>query len=176
MRADAGLTHSQFLPYLLNRVVGQINAPMQRSLRRRGMTMTHWRVLGFLVERDGLIISELADRTVTDQATLSRALDRLEGRGMIRRVSSPLDSRQVQIHLCDAGRDEYRELRSIAAEIEAWAFRDMPEEHQRTLRECLGMLSASMVARPFEPGEPEGRPAVPAPHRDDGAAVAREVA
>ena len=144
------LTHSQYLPYLLNRVVSQINAPMQRELRRRGMTMTHWRVLGFLVEQDGLIISDLADRSVTDQATLSRALDRLEAREMIRRVHSAVDSRQVQIYLCEAGRREYRRLRRVAAAIEDWAFRDMPAEQLGVLRECLGVLSSSLAERPLE--------------------------
>lgn len=145
-------THGQYLPYLLNRVVSQINAPMQRALRRRGMTMTHWRVLGFLVERDGLIISELADRTVTDQATLSRALDRLEARALIRREHSMVDSRQIQIHLCDAGRREYHRLRRTAAEIEAWAFRDMSPDQMHGLRLLLADLSASLDARPFASG------------------------
>ncbi|MEZ5650293.1 MAG: MarR family transcriptional regulator [Burkholderiaceae bacterium] len=157
LQADA-LTHSEYLPYLLNRVVSQINAPMQRALRRRGMTMTHWRVLGFLIERDGLIISELADRTVTDQATLSRALDRLEARQLVRREHSPVDSRQIQIHLCDAGRREYLRLRRVAAEIEHWAFHDMPANRLASLRETLRALSVSLSERPSPVAPDRGVP------------------
>ncbi|MEZ5739476.1 MAG: MarR family transcriptional regulator [Burkholderiaceae bacterium] len=140
-------THSEFLPYLLNRVVAQINSPMQRELRRRSMTMTHWRVLGFLVEQDGLIISELADRTVTDQATLSRALDRLEARRMIRRQVSPTDSRQVLIHLCPAGRAEYECLTRVGRQIEDWAFAELSDDQTRQMAQLLQLLSASLGAR-----------------------------
>ncbi|MEZ5659596.1 MAG: MarR family transcriptional regulator [Burkholderiaceae bacterium] len=153
------LTHGQYLPYLLNRVVSQINAPMQRALRRRGMTMTHWRVLGFLVERDGLIISELADRTVTDQATLSRALDRLEARQLVRREPCLVDSRQIRIHLCEAGRREYHRLRRIATEIEDWAFRDMDPQRLAALHASLMELSAALSERPCAMDEPQSRAA-----------------
>jgi len=139
-------THSEYLPYLLNRVVSLINAPMQRELKRRGMTMTHWRVLGFLYERDGLIVSELAERTVTDQATLSRALDRLQERGLIRRQNGQRDSRQTEIHLCDEGRQQYLKLLEFARAIEDWAFEDIDAAHLIALRETLEKMTATLGA------------------------------
>ncbi len=150
-----GQTHSEYLPYLLNRVVTLINAPMQRELKRQGMTMTHWRVLGFLYERDGLIISELAERTVTDQATLSRALDRLQERELIRRQVVAQDSRQTEIHLCDAGRERYLRLRQFAREIEDWAFNDVDAEQLGALRQTLEKMSVTLGA----PAGPELGPA-----------------
>lgn len=137
--------HGDFLPYLLNRVVSQMNAPMQRQLRLRGMTLTHWRVLGFLRDRDDLIISELADRTVTDQATLSRALDRLEERGMITRVVDPQDSRQYKILLTATGRKEYQSLREHGELIEQWALGDLSVTERKALRVLLNRISDSML-------------------------------
>lgn len=142
--AESIRPHSQFLPYLLNRVVSQINSPMQRHLRKRGMTLTHWRVLGFLRERDGLIISELADHTVTDQATLSRALDRLEERGWIERVVALSDSRQFEVHLTAAGRDQYEALAEHGQAVEAWALRKLSAQETNQLRETLDRISDSM--------------------------------
>lgn len=139
-------THSEYLPYLLNRVVSLINAPMQRELKRRGMTMTHWRVLGFLYERDGLIISELAERTVTDQATLSRALDRLQDRDLIRRQNGQRDSRRTEVHLCDEGRQQYLDLLHFARAIEDWAFEDIDSNHLTALRETLEKMTATLGA------------------------------
>ena len=139
-------THSEYLPYLLNRVVSLINAPMQRELKRRGMTMTHWRVLGFLYERDGLIVSELAERTVTDQATLSRALDRLQDRDLIRRRNGQQDSRRTEIHLCDEGRRQYLDLLQFARAIEDWAFEDIDSGHLVALRETLEKMTATLGA------------------------------
>ncbi len=139
-------THSEYLPYLLNRVVALINAPMQRELKRQGMTMTHWRVLGFLYERDGLIISELAERTVTDQATLSRALDRLQQRKLIRRQVVRQDSRQTEIYLCDAGRVQYLQLLEFARAIEDWAFEAIAPGELDQLRGTLEKMSVTLQA------------------------------
>lgn len=140
-------THSEFLPYLMNRVVGQINAPMQLQLRQRGLTMTHWRVLGFLCERDGLIISELADRTLTDQATLSRALDRLQARGLIQRRVAREDSRRIEVHLCAAGRVLNAELARCARLVEDWAFAGMSADELEQLHRLLSRLSGVLTHR-----------------------------
>ena len=136
--------HAEFLPYLLNRVVSQINAPMQRKLRQRGMTLTQWRVLGFLRDRDNLIISELADRTVTDQATLSRALDRLEEREMIERVVDDQDSRQFKVHLTPVGKREYESLSKHGDAVEAWAMGNLSKSERELLRVLLNQVSDSM--------------------------------
>ncbi|MEZ5729869.1 MAG: MarR family transcriptional regulator [Burkholderiaceae bacterium] len=151
-RARTGDAHRDFLPYLLNRLVAQINAPMQQTLRLRGLTMTHWRVLGFLAERDGLIVSELADRTMTDQATLSRALMRLEARGLVERVAGADDSRMVEIHLLPPGRRVYDALCVSAREVEAWAFAELDPLERDRLRATLEALGESMASRAFRGG------------------------
>lgn len=146
---DVDASHGEFLPYLLNRVVARLNAPMQQELARRGLTMTHWRVLGFLNERDGLVVGELAERTITDQATLSRALTRLEARGLVERVAGEADSRFVEIHLLEAGRALYRDVVRVARRLEDWAFGDMPAGELRALRRTLEKLNGSLSARSF---------------------------
>lgn len=145
-------SHGEFLPYLLNRVVSQINTPMQRHLRQRGMTLTHWRVLGFLRERDGLIISELADHTVTDQATLSRALDRLEERGFIERIVDADDSRQFEVYLTNNGRQQYEAMAKHGKVIEARALSDLSTQERDMLRQLLDRVSDSMRVSSPSPG------------------------
>ena len=49
--------HETFMPYVLNRTTGAVNADFQVVLRNHGMTLLHWRVLAFLRETDGLGIS-----------------------------------------------------------------------------------------------------------------------
>ena len=65
--------HHHFLPYLINRVTSFLNVEFQKVLDGYGLTLTHWRVLAFLAEQDGLSVSALADATVTEQSTLSNA-------------------------------------------------------------------------------------------------------
>ena len=138
--------HTDFLPYLLNRVVSQLNAPMQKMLQKRAMTLTHWRILGILSQEDRLTISALAELSVTDQATLSRALDRLEQRQMIRRQADTDDSRQFRVTLLARGRKEYREISAYAQQVQAWAFREMSGPDRTRLRQMLLALDDSMTA------------------------------
>ena len=61
------------------------------------------RILARLLKGDGLTQRELADECMLDAATLSRALDRLEEMGLIRRVENPGSRRSYLVRLTDAG-------------------------------------------------------------------------
>lgn len=64
------------------------------------------RILIRLLQGDGLTQRELADACMLDAATLSRALDRLEEMGLIRREEHPGSRRSYLVRLTDAGREK----------------------------------------------------------------------
>ena len=110
MRSDDYPGHGQFLPYLINKAATLLNVQLQKILEPQGLTLTHWRVLAFLgseTQPDGLTIGALAEATMTEQSTLSRALKPLEERGLIRRQASKADNRAVHIYLAAKGRQTF---------------------------------------------------------------------
>ncbi|NMG67607.1 MarR family transcriptional regulator [Azoarcus indigens] len=136
--------HHHFLPYLINRVTSFLNVEFQKVLDGYGLTLTHWRVLAFLAEQDGLSVSALADATVTEQSTLSRALMNLENRGYIRREPSPEDNRSVNIFLVPEGRAVFDLVLMRALTIEAAALEGIPAAELETLRDVLLRIASNL--------------------------------
>jgi DNA-binding MarR family transcriptional regulator len=68
------------------------------------LTTPKMRALAVLSVIDGLVINRLAVYAITEQSTLSRALDALETEGLIRRAQDRQDSRASRVWITDEGR------------------------------------------------------------------------
>jgi DNA-binding MarR family transcriptional regulator len=97
----------QFAPYLMNRIMGRYNANLREVLRRHGLTIPQVRTLAVLSVMDGVTVNDLSVYTVIEQSTLSRTLDALERRGLVRREPGVLDSRVRHVFLTQDGRAEF---------------------------------------------------------------------
>jgi len=102
--------HGLFLPYLLNKTTAVLNIKLQKILDQENLTLTQWRVLAFLSHQDDLTMGELAQNTMTEQSTLSRALRGLEEQGFVRRETNSTDTRAVQVHLQARGHQAFDHL------------------------------------------------------------------
>ena len=100
----------QFAPYLMNRIMGRYNASLREDLAKLGLTTPKMRALAVLSVIDNLAISRLAVYAITEQSTLSRALDALEADGLVRRTADPDDSRATRISITEAGRAAFETL------------------------------------------------------------------
>jgi DNA-binding MarR family transcriptional regulator len=132
--------HNRFLPYVLNRVTNRLNADFQTALRKRGMTLTHWRVLAFLNETDGLGVSALGDRTVTDQSTLSRALQQMERQGLVERLANSADNRFVEVHVTTRGKVLFAEILPLALQLRDRALDGLAEADRERLLDLLSQI------------------------------------
>ncbi|MCF8200210.1 MAG: MarR family transcriptional regulator [Sulfuritalea sp.] len=137
---DAYSGHSRFLPYVLNRVTNRLNADFQTALRERGLTLTQWRVLAFLNEADGLGVSALGDCTVTDQSTLSRALQQMERQGLVERLTDPADKRFVEVHVTSRGQILFGEILPLALQLRDRALDGLAETDRERLLDLLSQI------------------------------------
>jgi DNA-binding MarR family transcriptional regulator len=69
------------------------------------LTVTQLRLLGILLDDEGLSNADLADRLLVTRPSVSALLDRLERGGFIRRETSPVDRRGIRIFLEPRGRE-----------------------------------------------------------------------
>jgi DNA-binding MarR family transcriptional regulator len=137
--ADIGLMN--FAPYLMNRIMGRYNASFREELAGLGLTTPKARALAVLSVTEAPLIGELAVYTVTEQSTLSRALDQLQDDGLIRRATDPDDSRATRITITDAGREVFADLWPHMHAAQDRMFRDIPEgERQAFLATLQKML------------------------------------
>lgn len=72
-----------------------------------GLSLAEYEVMAFLSEApDGRMRpSELARQSRISPSALTRRIDRLEGRGLVRRERCPNDARGAYVVLCPEGRD-----------------------------------------------------------------------
>jgi DNA-binding MarR family transcriptional regulator len=127
--AQIGLAN--FAPYLMNRIIGRYNAGFKDELAEMGLTTPKARSLAVLSVIDGPLIGELSVYTVTEQSTLSRALDQLQAEGMIRRETDPEDSRATRVFITDAGRAVFADLWPHMHDAQERMFRDIPDSERQ---------------------------------------------
>ena len=93
-----------YLPYLVARASFVILRDFHALLKPRRMRVPEWRVLATLSAGGGYTVGALALATLFKQPTLSKLLDRLERRGLVRRVAGGMDLRQALVEITARGR------------------------------------------------------------------------
>lgn len=111
------------LPIMLLRAREALMRRIRPFLAEHGLTEQQWRVLRVLDEAGPLEPTELGERCVVLTPSLTRILNALERRGMVRRERHPTDRRKQVIHLDAAGSDAIAAIephaRAIYEELEA---------------------------------------------------------
>jgi DNA-binding MarR family transcriptional regulator len=139
---EVGLTN--FAPYLMNRIMGRYNAGLRDEMADLGLTTPKARALSVLSVVEGPLIRELAVFTVTEQSTLSRALEQLDEGGMIRRETDADDSRATRVFITEAGRLAFETLWPHMASAQARMFRGIPEDERRAFVGTLQKMLANI--------------------------------
>ena len=81
-----------------------LNKVYRGLLRDLDLTYLQYLVMLVLWEKDEINVSEICTRLSLETTTLTPLLKRLEARGLIQRVRSPRDERQVIVSLTAGGR------------------------------------------------------------------------
>ena len=124
--AEIGLNF--FVPYLVNRIAATWNADLAAELRKFDLTTPQMRVLAVLSINSGLTINELSVLTVTEQSTMSRTLDTLELRNLVKRAPRANDMRVREVQLTPEGRKAFADFWPIMFNRYEQMFRDIGEE------------------------------------------------
>ena len=86
-------------------------------LKPLGLTYTQYIVLLVLWEKDGVSVTEIGERLMLDNGTLSPLLKKLEHAGFITRQRSREDERVVVIRLTEDGRALQEKARDIPMKV-----------------------------------------------------------
>jgi MarR family transcriptional regulator, transcriptional regulator for hemolysin len=136
--AEIGLNF--FVPYLLNRIAATWNADLAEELRKFDLTTPQMRVLAVLSINSGLTINELSTLTVTEQSTMSRTLDVLEERDMVRRRPRASDMRVREVEVTPEGREAFARFWPVMFSRYQSMFRDISEEEFSALAATLSKV------------------------------------
>lgn len=96
---------SRYLLYLLAASSEKASAQFHAHVREQGLRPPEWRVLACLVDNDGLMLTRLAQLSLMEQSRMTRIVDQMDARGLVRRAADDGDKRRVRVRLTEAGRD-----------------------------------------------------------------------
>jgi DNA-binding MarR family transcriptional regulator len=93
-----------FLPYRLSLLSNTVSEGIASAYRdQHGLTVTEWRVLAILGRYAGITASEITERGAMDKVTVSRAVGRLDDKGLVKRTAQHDDRRRVALALTRSG-------------------------------------------------------------------------
>lgn len=116
-----------------------------RRLKAYDVTPEQWVALYRLLEQGGLTQRELADRTFKDKPTITRILDKLERKKLIRRSDSPTDRRVFRIHLTGKGIHLLEQLMAISQQVREDACRGITERELAALKATLDKIWSNLA-------------------------------
>jgi len=133
-----------YLPHLLNRVTREMVRKAENEFRKRGLTVSTWRVLAVLADRGVCGFGELAKFTTIEPATLSRFVEALIRDRLIRRRRSTKDGRAVTITLTEKGEAAFVETLPWALDVQNRLTRNIAPEDLKRLKAMLKTIYANM--------------------------------
>ena len=88
--------------------------------------------------------SELCKGISYDAGAMTRMLDRLEAKGLVRRTRSPDDRRLVNLELTQAGKAAYPRLRAVQLRVLNHSLRDFTLDEARQLEGLLQRMARNV--------------------------------
>ncbi len=136
---------------------------LREGLLHSPYSLTEARILFELGQSNQVTASKLGRELGLDAGYLSRILARLEQQGLLEKVRSENDGRQLLLSLTAAGREAFALLDQRSREEVAEMLEDLSEENQQHLLKAMQTIesllsngfkfSEPFVLRPHEPGD-----------------------
>lgn len=114
---------------------------------RFGLTVLGWRILAILGSQAPLPAKTIAEMVATDQVTISRAIDQLSIKKLIRRRVDPSDRRRQLIRLSDRGVEAYRQIIPLFIAAEDALLSPLSASEAAELRRLLTIVTKRAEAR-----------------------------
>lgn len=118
-------------------------ARVEPRLAAAGLTPTQLGVLEAILHRGPLTQRELGRKVLTSAGNMTDVVDKLEGRGLVRRTRSPRDRRVIPVELTQSGRTLIEGLFPAHARDIAEAMGGLSCEELRVLDGLLRRLGLS---------------------------------
>jgi DNA-binding MarR family transcriptional regulator len=144
--ADFRIADSPF--YLLARTTSRYSIDMENALHTIDMDLPSWRTLMILSERNPSSVSEIAERAVMRLSTMTRVIQRLEKRGLLKVKRRKGDARVTEVYINSKGVSAAHQVRDIASRFYNIAFHDFEAAQIDELNALLRRVFGNLALRP----------------------------
>lgn len=133
----------QSVGYLMRKVLTSILTQADTQLAAHDLTYVQWLPLYKLVMEQGNTLACMARDLGIDPGALTRSLDRLEAKGLVRRERSTEDRRVVHLVLTDEGRLVAQKVPTVLAEVLNGHLRGFSEDEWKLMLQFLTRMQAN---------------------------------
>ena len=137
----------------IRRLVRALRSFEKDAQVRFGLGAAQMFIVHVLSQDDGISLNELAERTATDQSSVSVAVARLVEEGYVRRDVTPADRRRVELSLTSKGKNLVRRAPPAAQEQILAGVTAMPAgdraELTRLLDEVIARIGGADAEAPM---------------------------
>ena len=106
-------TADSSIGYMIRRISSLLSQDLDREFQPCGLTNAQWHPLHKIYWGHASTVAEVARGCELDAGSMTRLLDRLESKQLLRRIRSSDDRRVVNLELTDAGRDVARGIPEV---------------------------------------------------------------
>ena len=131
----------RFMPFRLNRLAAGVSQHLSAVYRERfALEIPDWRVMATVGERGRCTAQHVAGSTRMHKTRVSRAIGRLQRRGLIARQGGAHDGRERLLRLTRSGRRLYARLVPLALARERGLLRALSTAERRGLEAGVAAL------------------------------------
>lgn len=133
----------QSVGYLMRLVLTSIRSQADARLQAHDLTYVQWLPLFKLTLCEGNTVASLSRELEIDPGAMTRSLDRLEAKGLIRRERSTGDRRVVQLALTEEGEKVARKVPAAIIEVLNGHLQGFSEAEWQLLQQFLRRMLAN---------------------------------
>ena len=147
MRQKEQYAPEETIGFLLWDTMRSFTRNFSNRIEQHGVSFGLWPFLRALWEEDGLTQRELSERVRMKGSTTVAAINRLEQKGLVRRVANKKDARKINVFLTAKGRETYDRCMPEVETVNTLGLSGLSPAEQDQLKSMLKRLRANMVAQ-----------------------------
>jgi DNA-binding MarR family transcriptional regulator len=135
----------KFLPYRLAVVTESVTRVFAENIEEAfKLTRPEWRVLAVIVEHGTMSPTMVGQHSAMDKVKVSRAVQSLVGKGMVRRTQDPGDGRGQLLSLTRKGTATHSGLVPLSVRTEAEVFKGLTRADKLALERILTKITTGL--------------------------------
>lgn len=127
--------------YVISNTGRRLSQRLQQLFQDHDVTTEQWSLLVCLDEQDGISHKDLAQRTEKDPANITRLLDQLERKALVRRAANPTDRRSQLLYITEGGRITARTLAPIEAAFVRHILTDITDDEIKAFQQFMAKIN-----------------------------------
>jgi DNA-binding MarR family transcriptional regulator len=131
--------------YLIQQISHLLEQLFNKKLANEDLSVSHARVIYLLYKNDGMTQSELQQDLLIKASSITKLIDVLVEKGLVKRESSTEDARIKRIYLTNEGRKKEEILCKIKEETEATLLNTLSDAEHKNLIHSLKSIKMTLL-------------------------------